>query len=224
MEKNNNDFCTFDPDSPCEQCLNKGEIFCKPDNNKVIVSHLLEFSFLFMAVFGVFITSLLLDNWWLVVVYILFIPLFFLVIQSRITCSHCPYYAEQRRVLHCTENHFTPKLWRYHPEPIVLWEKIGTVLGFGFLGSFPILVELYGIWVFLQRSVEMVSFLGYFGIFLGTLFTLGVFYLTFFFLYCPHCVNFSCIFNKVPKEFVNEYLKRNPTMKKAWEEAGSYKK
>jgi hypothetical protein len=224
MKKEDIDICTFDPDAPCDSCLNKGNISCKPDRNKAIVSHLLEFSFIIMAVFGVLVTSILLNSWILIVVYIIFIVLFFLVIQSRITCSHCPYYAEKRRFLHCTENHFTPKLWRYHPEPIKLWEKAGTVVGFTFLGSYPIIVDIYGLWIFSQGSVDFVSILGYFGIILGTLFALGAFYLTFFFLYCPHCLNFSCMFNKVPKKYVNEYLKRNPVIQKAWEDAGLYKK
>ncbi|HER45569.1 MAG TPA: hypothetical protein ENO12_01990 [Thermoplasmatales archaeon] len=52
MAKDNAGLCTFDPNAPCSSCGNKGEIFCKPDENKVIVSHLLEGSFLVMAVLG----------------------------------------------------------------------------------------------------------------------------------------------------------------------------
>ena len=37
---------------------------------------------------------------------------------------------------------------------------------------------------------------------------------------CPNCVNFSCPFNKVAKEKVDEYLNRNPTMKQAWIDCG----
>ena len=37
---------------------------------------------------------------------------------------------------------------------------------------------------------------------------------------CLKCVNFSCLFNRVPKEVVDEYLKKNEVMRKAWEEAG----
>ena len=38
--------------------------------------------------------------------------------------------------------------------------------------------------------------------------------------YLLKCVNFSCLFNRVPKEVVDEYLKKNEVMRKAWEEAG----
>lgn len=220
MTKDNAGLCTFDPDAPCSSCGNKGEIFCKPDENKVMVSHLLEGSFLVMAVLGTGLTSLLLDALWPVMVFSLFSALFFLVIQPRITCSHCPYYAEDRFVLHCTENHFSPKIWRYHPEPITWWEKTGTVIGFGFLGAYPLLVELYGVYVVWMRHADGVSLFGVVGVFVGTLLTLALFYVVFFLLYCPHCVNFSCVFNKVPDAYVQQYLDRNPVMKHAWETQG----
>jgi hypothetical protein len=216
MAKNNAGLCTFDPDAPCSTCGNNGIIFCKPDENKVIVSHLLEGSFIIIAVLGTGLTSVLLENLWPVIVFCIFSALFFLVIQPRITCSHCPYYAEDRLFLHCTENHFSPKIWPYHPEPIALWEKIGTVVGFIFLGAYPLLVELYGIYVFWNSGADLVSLIGVIGVFVGTILTLVLFYVVFLLLYCPHCVNFSCVFNKVPDEYVQRYLERNPVMKSAW--------
>jgi hypothetical protein len=86
---------------------------------------------------------------------------------------------------------------------------------------FPLVVELYGVIMFWQMSPGLVSFLGVLGVFFGTLFTLALFYLVFFFLYCPHCVNFSCVFNKVTEQCVQLYLQRNPVMQQAW---GQYKR
>jgi len=37
---------------------------------------------------------------------------------------------------------------------------------------------------------------------------------------CMKCPNFSCLFNRVSKSTVDEYLRRNPTMRDAWEKAG----
>ncbi len=62
MVKDNAGLCTFDPDAPCFTCGNYNKIFCKPDENKVVVSHLLEVSFIIMAVLGTGLTSILLDN------------------------------------------------------------------------------------------------------------------------------------------------------------------
>jgi hypothetical protein len=33
-------------------------------------------------------------------------------------------------------------------------------------------------------------------------------------------VNFSCPFNRVPKDVVDSFLKENPKMRKAWEKKG----
>jgi hypothetical protein len=217
MVKGSAGLCTFHPDAPCSSCGNNKVIFCKPDKNKVIVSHLLEGSFIIMAVIGTGLTSLLFDSFWPVIVFLIFSVLFFLVIQPRITCSHCPYYAEDRLFLHCTENHFSPKIWKYHPEPIAWWEKVGTIVGFAFLGVYPLLIELYGFFVFWESSPSLFSLIGFFGILIGTILTLALFYGVFFFLYCPHCLNFSCVFNKVPEEYVQRYIERNPVMKEAWD-------
>ncbi len=37
---------------------------------------------------------------------------------------------------------------------------------------------------------------------------------------CSRCVNFSCPLNLVPNDVVDEFLGRNPVMRKAWEEKG----
>jgi len=37
---------------------------------------------------------------------------------------------------------------------------------------------------------------------------------------CTRCVNFSCPANGVPREVVDAYLRRNPAMRRAWEESG----
>jgi len=37
---------------------------------------------------------------------------------------------------------------------------------------------------------------------------------------CPRCVNFSCPFNRIKKDKVDAYLRRNPVMRDAWENKG----
>lgn len=60
---------------------------------------------------------------------------------------------------------------------------------------------------------------------LYVLLSLGDLLLLFFFgvlfkFKCTKCINFSCVFNRVPKRKVDAYLKRNPVMADAWERAG----
>jgi hypothetical protein len=40
------------------------------------------------------------------------------------------------------------------------------------------------------------------------------------FLSCSKCPNFSCPLNVVPKSVVDDYLRHNTVMRKAWEEQG----
>ena len=37
---------------------------------------------------------------------------------------------------------------------------------------------------------------------------------------CKRCANFSCSMNKVPKELIDTFLKKNPKMKNAWVACG----
>lgn len=61
--------------------------------------------------------------------------------------------------------------------------------------------------------------IGFIGLFLACLLSVGTFLYALKVFFCPKCVNFSCPFNTVPKTAVDEYLKRNPVMKEAWEKS-----
>jgi hypothetical protein len=149
------------------------------------------------------------------VIYLLFLILFFLVIEPRFTCSHCPYYAEKRKIQNCTSNIITPKLWKYHPEPMNTYEKIGSTIGFIFLAVFPLATELYGI-LFLIKDSTNTTFLPLLGLSVITLASFGsiiLFFIAFLVFYCPYCLNFSCQFNKAPKNLVKIYLEKNLVIK-----------
>jgi hypothetical protein len=130
---------------------------------------------------------------------------FFEVWEIRILCSHCPYYVENGRVLHCIANYGSLKLWKYHPEPITKSEKIQLIIGFLILGGYP--------FPFLILGKQLI--LG-----VTALCALIVFFWILRKYTCSRCVNFSCILNTVPREILIAYLRRNPVMKNAWEEQG----
>ena len=54
---------------------------------------------------------------------------FFFVWEARILCSHCPYWAEEGRILHCHANYGVIKIWRYHPEPMSKFEQVQFIVG-----------------------------------------------------------------------------------------------
>jgi hypothetical protein len=134
-----------------------------------------------------------------------FMTVFFSLWEIRILCSHCPYYAEQGRVLHCIANYGSPKVWKYHPEPMSTWEKVQLLTGFAVLCGYPFPFLTLG------RQYVLASLAAWSGI---------MFFWTLRKCTCSQCVNFSCPLNLVPKEIVDEYLARNPVMRKAWEEKG----
>jgi hypothetical protein len=123
--------------------------------------------------------------------------------EIRILCSHCPFYAEKGTTLHCIANYGCPKFWKYHPEPISKSEKIQLALGFAIMGGYPFPFLILGKQVIL---------------FLLAAWGLIMFFWTLKKYTCSKCVNLSCLLNGVPKEIADEYLKRNPSMKKALEE------
>jgi hypothetical protein len=148
--------------------------------------------------------------------YIGYFALFFIV-ETRILCSHCPYYSKEGIILHCLANHGFIKFYRYHPEPMNLFERVLLIIGFALFGIIPLAGQIPSIVAIAsQLPSERIIF-----IVLLTLLGVSIIGLIFGFTFlftriCTKCVNFSCPFNKVPKEFVDVYLNKSPVMKEAW--------
>ena len=143
-------------------------------------------------------------GWWLLG-WAAYCLIFFEFWEIRILCSHCPYYAEKGHTLHCIANYGSLKVWKYHPEPMSRSEKIQLWIGFAILGGYPFPFLLLG----QQYVLAIVALWG-----------LVLFFWTLRRYTCSQCVNFSCPLNCVPREVVDEYLRRNPVMREAWEAHG----
>jgi hypothetical protein len=212
--------CTWDEESDCLNCEITGKLDCKWEQHLLIRFYKGALPLMIFAVVGFFIVGLLV-SWIPAFLYVGFWIFFFGFFETRILCSHCPYYAEEGRILHCLANHGTIKIWKYNPNPLNSFEKVGFLGGALFFVFFPVLTELWGL-IEIHRSLTNPSLVSF--ILLG-LILLGI---TggFFFFYilrkkiCPKCVNFSCPLNKVPKTIVNAYLDKNPVMKEAWLKSG----
>ncbi len=125
--------------------------------------------------------------------------------EIYILCSHCPFYALNDGLIVCIANFGCPQFWRYQPGPISKSKKIQLVIGFIIMSGYPFIFMILG-------HQYLLFFISLFGLlfFFGGLFKFK----------CTKCVNFSCVFNRVPKNIVDSYLKKNPIMAKAWEDAG----
>jgi hypothetical protein len=146
-------------------------------------------------------------GWWLLGYFVYWV-VFFEVWENRVLCSHCPYYAEdggQGHTLHCYANYGLYKTWPYNPKPMSRSHQIQFLIGLLIFAGFP-LPFLYFVE---QYSMLMIAVLG-----------IAAWIITLKLKICPSCLNFSCPLNSVPKNIVDEFLLRNPVMRKAWEESG----
>jgi len=223
--KNNNphNICTWDAQANCQACNIKGKLACKWDKKILSGFHGIAWPPLLTIIFGIVIVGFLTGIWWPLYAYIIYFFLMFGIFEIRFLCSHCPYYAEEGKTLHCLANHGSYKFWSYHPEPLNRFEKfmmyflVATIF---FI--FPLSIMGYGIWYLSLYYVEysLISFLGLCGITAAGLISSISFVVTLKTFFCPNCVNFSCPLNTVQKPVIDEYLKKNEVMKKAWEESG----
>jgi hypothetical protein len=143
-------------------------------------------------------------NPFFLVPWLLFIVLYFGIIEIRVMCSHCPHYAEpETETLKCWANYGLPKLWKYRPGPMSIGEKIIFFSGL-------ILILIYPCpFLMLSGNIKMLI-----------LFTIavliGIVLLLKFF--CSRCINFACPLNRVDSEVRRKFFKHNPKIGNAWEE------
>jgi hypothetical protein len=138
--------------------------------------------------------------------YIAYLAFFFQVWENKILCSHCPYYAfEDEKKVKCYANYGIHKAWKYNPAPMSRFERVQFIIGIIIFAGYP--------YVFLLLAEMYV----YFGIALLFAF---IWIVSMHYLSCSKCPNFSCPLNNVPKDVVDNYLKRNNVMRKAWEKKG----
>ena len=199
--KSSHNICIWKDTSECNDCLIKGELICHFQKKYLLSFIALFLTFAITAFFGVILAgfgSFLLGwiGFWL---------LFFEFWEIRILCSHCPYYAEEGRTLHCIANYSSLKIWKYHPEPMNLFEKIQLLIGFVILVGYPLIFLIIG---------------GEFIFLMVTIIEILIFFSFLIVKRCGSCVNFSCPFNHVKKEVIDCFLKKNPVMRKAWEVTG----
>ena len=220
---NPHNICTWDEQADCRTCTIQGKLVCTWD--KKILSGFLGIASppILTIIFGIVVVSILTGIWWPLYAYLVYFFLMFGVFEIRFLCSHCPYYAEEGKILHCLANHGSLKLWAYNPGPLNKFEKFMMyflIVTIFFL--FPLSILGYGIWyISLNYAVYgLISLLGLIGILAAGLASSISFITTLQIFFCPNCVNFSCPLNKVAKPVIDEYLKKNDVMRKAWEESG----
>jgi len=208
-------FCTSKDETECVACEIQGELNCRYDDDLVKCFRNRHYPFRVIQLVVVIVTSVLIG-----VLFAVVLLLNFTVIETRYLCRHCPFYEKEGKTVHCITLKGMPRIWEFDPAPIQRSEKIGMAIVGGFIDLFPIVIAAYATWTMFSTGADSIQIIlfgsltlialvaaGYLGKFLGD-------------NYCNKCVNLSCMMNKVPNGLKEEYLKRNPGIRAAWEASG----
>jgi hypothetical protein len=140
-------------------------------------------------------------NGWLLMPWIFFVVAFFVFIEIRVMCSHCPHYAESITSLKCWANYGSPKLYKYRPGPMTIIEKIVLFGGFAIVWGYPLPFLFLGEQPFLLVVYSMT--------------TIG-FFMTLINFMCSQCMNFACPLNRVDEKVRSQFFLKNPIVAEAW--------
>jgi len=207
--------CTWDENAGCDACDLRDRLHCRWDA-AVLGRFLIPASaFSVVAAFGVGLASFVTGAWGMLAAYLAFFVLFFVFIEIRVLCSHCPYYGRDGFFLRCLANQGSLKFWRYRPQAMTWLERTVLLVGFAFYGGFPLAAQAYGIWYLVSPigGGERVMVLAAAGVAAATLVALVVFATVLAVYFCPRCVNFSCPLNRVPPPVRDEYRDINPVLR-----------
>ncbi|MBN2214827.1 MAG: hypothetical protein JW723_11330 [Bacteroidales bacterium] len=121
--------------------------------------------------------------------------MFFLIIETRVLCSHCPRYNESPGIIRCWANYGIPKLWDYQPVAMNIFEKVILVSGFVVVWGYPV--------VFLQGMKNRILWMVY-------PLSVALFFILLSRFNCNQCIHFSCPLNRVKKKVREAFLQNNP--------------
>jgi len=222
IDKNPYNICTWDDNSDCDNCKDNNLLFCKLDKKLQNAFTILFTPCIVVAFFGLILVCILTGTWWYLIAYGAFFMMLFPVIEFGVLCRHCPYYANSGKKISCPAGSGTPKTYKYNPRPMNKWEHRVMYIYYTFMIGFPIFVIGYGIYFIADNYSQYghIALLGMIGIEAALILTMMAFNFCLSIYVCRKCVNFSCPLNRVEKPLVDEYLKKNPIMKEAWEKAG----
>jgi len=182
----------------CEDCPAAGAVQCH-----FRLKHWLFFAAVWIPGFAVGVAGVLPFGVWPLVGWGAVMVAFFVFLETRVLCSHCPHYAERGWTLSCWANHGIPKLWRYRPGPTSVTEKLAFLLGLVAVFGYPVIFLATGrAWLLLALYV------------LGT----TVFFAGLKLGLCRRCMNFACFFNSVNAADRALFFERNPSVARHWDE------
>ncbi len=194
----------LDPNQPIATCISKtcdDCTVCKTLHCHFTPRDLIYFLLIVSPTFLLGGAGIYHINVWLLIPWLVLIIGYFGFVEIRVMCSHCPHYAEEGSSLKCWANYGSPKIWKYRPGPMVFWEKVIFLAGFGLVWGYPLFFLIAGFQLFLL---------------IAYLLTVAGFFMTLRTFLCSQCINFACPLNTVKSEIRRDFFERNPEVDKAW--------
>ncbi|MBD3197586.1 MAG: hypothetical protein GF317_21205 [Candidatus Lokiarchaeota archaeon] len=201
------EICIWKDKEQCGNCQLHEDVFCRPKGkylfyfaSPLIIGYIPTIILTLLSPISLTFKLIYFISW---AAYALF---FFNIWETRILCNHCPYFAnESQKVLHCVIDKGKYKAGTYDPGPLSTSEKIQFAVGGILLMTFPI-----PFLIFAQLYLALIIYIIALILWLISVQT----------LVCTDCINLACPLNRVPENIRNEFINRNPIIKKAWEEKG----
>jgi hypothetical protein len=189
--------CTAKPATACEGCGLNGSLMCRYEKRDTVHFFMIFLPLLVTAIGGVIASGF---GWWLLG-WLAYAVFFFFGWEARVLCSHCPYWAEEGRVLHCHANYGVIKLWKYRPDPMSRSEQVQFLVGALLLVLYPFFFMVIG-QEYLLAAIGLVSAISF-----AYLLRRNI---------CDRCLNFSCPLNHVEAATRQAFFARNPVVAQAW--------
>ena len=191
---------TCESDS-CDDCAINSNVHCH-----FTLKDLIHFLFIAFPPFLLGGAGIYNMNGWLLMPWIIIVIAFFGFIEIRVMCSHCPHYAESLTSLKCWANYGSPKLWKYRPGPMTIFEKTFFFGGFAVVWGYPFLLLALSKQIFLLLVYSMTA--------------IG-FFMTLINFMCSQCMNFACPLNRVDEKVRGQFFNKNPIVEEAWGKCGN---
>lgn len=194
----------LDPNKPIATCISETCDSCSVSNSLHCHFTLRDLIHFLLIVFPGFLlggAGIYHISGWMLIPWLILIIGYFVFVEIRVMCSHCPHYAEEGSSLKCWANYGSPKIWKYRPGPMTFWEKVIFLAGLVLVWGYPLIFLIAKFQVFLL-IVYLLSVAGFF-------MTLRTFL-------CSQCMNFACPLNTVENEVRSGFFERNPEVAKAW--------
>jgi hypothetical protein len=173
----------------CEGCEIQGKLLCIHT-----LKDLADFYVLFAGWVIPFLAGMIIGKFWIALaVWVGLAAVFFGAVEALVLCRHCPHYAESGFLLRCHANWGLPKLPRFSPRPLSVWEKRVWLL-------YVAVLFLYYIPFFIIGRLWLLLLLTSSALFVAV-WTLQR-------TQCNRCYHLSCPANRVPDD-VKEGFHRN---------------